>query len=189
MRAEYQRFYDTAQPRADVFAYTDTLVTGIGRGRARYVLAATGMRVPWQWIGIVHLMEGSLNFNTHLHNGDPLEARTVRTPAGRPRLGPPFTWEQSAVDALIYHDIHRVLDWDIPTMLFQFERWNGFGYRFRNVPSPYLWGGSQHYIRGKFIADGRYDASVVSKQIGAGVVLRRLLQVAPIPRQEVLVAT
>jgi len=39
------------------------------------------------------------SFKLHLHNGDPLTARTVNVPKGRPKTGqPPFAWGISAKD-------------------------------------------------------------------------------------------
>ena len=54
-------------------------------------------RDPWFFLGVIHAMESRFNFERHLHNGDPLSARTVRVPKGFPKAGnPPFTWEVSA---------------------------------------------------------------------------------------------
>ena len=41
------------------------------RRQARYDQVANATGVPWYVIGIIHEMEGGLNFTTHLHNGDP----------------------------------------------------------------------------------------------------------------------
>jgi lysozyme family protein len=70
--------------------------------------------------------------------------------------------------------------WDIPRMLYEAERWNGFGYRNRRVPSPYLWAGTQHYVQGKYTKDHTWDPNAVSKQIGVAPILKRLLQTEPI---------
>ena len=40
--------------------------------------------------------------------------------------------------------------------------------------SPYLWSFSEHYQRGKYATDGRFDANLVSKQCGAAVLLKQL---------------
>src|SRR4051812_40453838 len=59
------------------------------------------INVPLLFIMPIHEREASLSFGTHLHNGDPLTARTKHVPAGRPKTGnPPFKWDESAVDAL-----------------------------------------------------------------------------------------
>ena len=64
----------------------------------------------------------------------------------------------------------------MPGTLFQLEGYNGFGYRDHHptVPSPYLWSFSNHYTRGKYVADGRFSPTAVSQQCGAAVLLKRL---------------
>jgi lysozyme family protein len=129
--------------------------------------------IPWAFIGVIHGMECGFNFGGHLHNGDPLTARTVQHPSGRPKTGsPPFTWRQSATDALTMKRLDRVTDWSVPHMLFLLEGYNGFGYRRRGVPTPYLWSFSSLYEKGKFVADGVFDPAAVSKQCGAAVMLK-----------------
>ncbi|MFL5807911.1 MAG: hypothetical protein ACJ749_00240, partial [Flavisolibacter sp.] len=114
-------------------------------------------------------------FTTHLHNGDPLTKRTTHVPKGLPKNGnPPFAWADSAEDALRLKSLDTWSDWTVPGVLFQMERYNGFGYRPRGIHSPYLWSFSNHYSKGKFTADGLFDSTAVSKQIGAAVLLRRM---------------
>jgi len=130
--------------------------------------------MPPQLIGIVHLLEASLNFKTHLHNGDPLSARTIHVPKGRPPVGePPFSWEESAFDALEMklNDMRRSGDYldfgELEQWLYFLEKYNGFGYRKRGINSPYLWSGTNHYTKGKYVSDGVFDPEAVSKQVGA----------------------
>jgi lysozyme family protein len=59
-------------------------------------------------------------------------------------------------------------------MLYLLEAYNGFGYRPRGVPTPYLWSFSNLYRSGKYVADGKFDRNAVSKQCGAAVMLRVL---------------
>lgn len=136
--------------------------------RARYdaVSAATG--VPWWFIAICHKREGDCDFTTHLHNGDSLKARTHNVPAGRPVDGsPPFTWQESAIDALRYDGLDKVQRWDLVEVLLRGEAYNGFGYRKYDEPSPYLWAATnQSDERGKFVSDGRYDPNAPEKQPG-----------------------
>lgn len=149
----------------------------IAAGQERYQLVANRFanEIPWFVIGLIHSLEADLNWETHLHNGDPLSARTVHTPRGRPALGkPPFTWEESARDALIHDGFDAWHDWSIAGMLYVLEKFNGTGYRAHEVNSPYLWAGSQHYRQGKFVADGVWNRGAVSKQIGAAVLLHAL---------------
>jgi len=145
--------------------------------RARYEAVAARTGVPWWFIGVVHALEGSFNFNGHLHNGDPLSARTVQVPIGRPvNWNPPNDWESSAVDALTMKGFNDQADWTFARSLYRWEGYNGFGYYAKNINSPYLWSFSNHYTKGKFVADHRYASDFVSKQCGAAVMLRALLE-------------
>lgn len=134
--------------------------------------------IPWYFVGLVHLMECTLSFRHHLHNGDPLSRRTVHVPAGRPVKGkPPFTFLESAVDALVFQGLHNETDWSIEKMLYRLEGYNGYGYRqYHNMPSPYLWAGSNLYVKGKYVSDGKFDPEAVSTQIGTALILKRLLE-------------
>ena len=179
LQSEYQRLFDTCSIRPEKNAEVDNILNKILRGRSSYETVAKKLNIPWYFIGIIHCMEGSCNFKAHLHNGDPLTAKTVQVPAGRPKNGtPPFAWEVSAEDALIMKKFHTETDWSIPAMLFRLEGYNGFGYRSAtiNIPSPYLWSFSNHYTKGKFVADRKFSPSAVSKQCGAAVLLRRFFE-------------
>ena len=153
--------------------------------RDRYQVLETTTGVPWWFTGLLHLMESGCDFRTHLYNGDPLTARTVNAPAGRPDAGePPFTWEASAADACEYHgwlldQVHRIQDgtpdWTLPTVLWRFESWNGFGYRLHGVRSPYLWAGSNLEQPGRYITDGVWSPLAWSRQIGAAVILKTMV--------------
>ncbi len=47
----------------------------------------------------------------------------------------------------------------LPGTLYKIEGYNGWGYRMKHpqVYSPYLWGFSNHYQKGKYIADGTWS--------------------------------
>lgn len=172
---EYTGLFLTCVPRKERLDEIDAIGSRIITNQARYE-AAGGSVVPWIVVALLHLMECELSFNRHLHNGDPLGAKTVNVPKGRPAGRGPWTWEESAVDALEYDELDTWGDWTAAGMLYVMERYNGWGYRLYHpdVPSPYLWAGSQHYSRGKYIADKTWSSTAVSKQIGAGTVLARL---------------
>lgn len=175
MKMEYQILFDTCLIRPEKYAEVDAVVNRIVAARPKYEAVAGHTGVPWYFIGIVHNMECSGNFNGHLHNGDPLTARTKNVPKGYPKTGmPPFTWEDSALDALKLRSLHKLTSWTVPDMLYQLEGYNGFGYRPRGINSPYLWSYSNHYAKGKYTADGIFDPKAVSKQVGAAVILRRM---------------
>lgn len=139
---------------------------------------ACGGNIPWYFIGVIHNLESGLDFTRHLHNGDPLTRRTRLIPAGRPIKGkPPFTFLESGVDALMMKGFHQISDWSLSRIAYELERYNGFGYRSRGVNSPYLWSGTNHYTRGKFIADKKYSASAVSEQIGCMPLIIAILNI------------
>jgi lysozyme family protein len=175
LRNEYHQLFNTCQISQKNYSSIDGCVDRILAGRQRYEAVSHRIGVPWYFIGILHMMECSGRFDQHLHNGDPLTARTVRVPAGYPKSGKaPFTWEASAEDALRLKRLDAWTDWSIPAMLYKMEEYNGFGYQKRGIHSPYLWSCSNHYSKGKFVKDGLFDPGAVSKQIGGAVILRRL---------------
>ena len=146
------------------------------RGKPRYREAEQRTGVPWWFIGIIHAMEASFNFASHLHNGDPLTARTVQVPKNRPPVwNPPSDWLSSAIDALQLKNYTGQADWSVARALYRWEAYNGWGYRPRAINSPYLWSFSSHYTKGKFVRDGVFDPNAVSRQCGTAVMLKALV--------------
>lgn len=175
LKAEYAANYQACTPRPQAAQNIDFYVSRLNKFKNVYASAGSDLRIPWYFIGILHAMESGFNFGGHLHNGDPLTARTVHVPAGRPLTGaPPFTWIDSARDALMFEGLQHETEWTLPRVLYLFERYNGMGYRKRGVPSPYLWSFSNLYSKGKFVADGHFDPNAVSAQCGAAVMLKAL---------------
>lgn len=179
LRAEYVQLFNTCQIKPTRHDAVDDIVNRLLASKDIYVKAQTTTGVPWYFIGLVHSLESNFSFKKHLHNGDPLSARTVNVPAGRPKKGtPPFTWEQSMVDALELQRLSGSSDWSLSGILFRLEGYNGYGYRTVKPPinSPYLWSFSNHYTKGKYVADNVYSPTAVSAQCGAAVILRRLAE-------------
>ncbi len=177
LQDEYQAYWDACAVRPGREAELALYIKRLNQGKAAYEQAGQNLGgIPWAFIGVIHGLECGFNFSGHLHNGDPLAARTVHVPEGHPQTGtPPFTWLNSAADALTLKGFQRITDWSIPRMLYLLERYNGLGYRMRRLPSPYLWSFSNHYEKGKFVADGRFDPQAVSKQCGAALMLKTVL--------------
>ena len=174
LKTEYRELYASCVTRPEFKASVAYYLKQLNRNRATYEQAVNGVgTVPWQFVGIIHAMESGFGFSTHLHNGDPLTARTVRVPAGRPLQGnPPFDWKASARDALRFKGYDKETDWSAPRMLYLLEKYNGFGYRWRGVPTPYLWSFSNHYTKGKFVEDRKFDPEKVSRQCGAALMMK-----------------
>lgn len=178
VRTAYEKLFTGCTIKPEHLGEVTKDVTNICNNKGRYEAVASKLNIPWYFVGLIHCMEASLNFKTHLHNGDPLTARTVHVPAGRPQTGnPPFTWEESAIDALTLRGLNKVTDWSLPSILYHLEGYNGFGYRGEDPPinTPYLWSYSNNYTSGKFVADGKYDPDAVSKECGAAVLLRQMV--------------
>lgn len=135
-------------------------------------LAAKGYQIPWEFIAVTHQREASGNFNTYLGNGQPLNKKTTIVPKGR---GPfPGGWEEGAIDALVYAPPYAAKnkDWSIKGTLDKLEEYNGLGYRAKGVPSPYLWAGTNQYVKGKYVADHVYDPNHVDTQLGCAGLLK-----------------
>ncbi len=190
MATTYADMYKSAVINPAKKAETDAICKRIKSGQAKYqsVAATLANGIPWWFIGITHFMEagGFKNpFLYHLHCGDPLTGRTVHVPAGRPKANPgggtvppsktnPYSWEESALDALRLMGYNKVTNWTIQDCLVMFEKFNGLGYKKKGVPSPYLWSYTQHYVSGKYVADGKYDPKAVSKQPGVAAMMKGL---------------
>ncbi|MEM1392178.1 MAG: peptidoglycan-binding protein [Cyanobacteria bacterium P01_D01_bin.116] len=175
---EYERLYETLEIKPDCIDDVDRLIDKILDNKPYYKIVEKATTVPWFVITAIHSLESSADFTKHLHNGDPLIAKTVNVPAGRPLRNPPFTWTESAIDALELKDADTWPDWTLAGICYFLERYNGWGYRLYNpkVKSPYMWSFSNHYTKGKYGADGKFDPNLVSQQIGGMVLLKRMEQ-------------
>jgi lysozyme family protein len=175
MKADYQHLFNACQVRDKYIPQTDALVKQIAAHKLRYEAVAKVIGCPWYVVGCIHNLECGLSFAKHLHNGDPLSAKTTHVPANRPAGSPPWTWEESATDALRLVHLDSWHDWSVPGILYKLEGYNGYGYRqyHPEVKSPYLWSGTNQYTKGKYIADGHYDKDCVSQQLGIAAILKR----------------
>src|SRR5262249_45359500 len=113
---------------------------------------------------------------------DRLDRKTTHVPAKRPvgvwpptPFDPRTAWRLSAIDALT--KFKEIRAWTVEEMLFKFEEYNGFGYRPHGILSPYVWNYSQFYSHGGFPCDRCWSDTYVSRQAGAGVIVRSLSQV------------
>lgn len=175
LAAEYEGLWDQAKIKPGWVGAFDRAANYALKHKARYQRVSYQTGVPWELIAALHWRESTGSFKRHLHNGDPLTRRTTHVPRGRPLGIPPFTWEESAIDALEMKGLHRIKDWSRGRMAYEAERFNGWGYRlFRGHRSPYLWSGTQLYRVGKYEADGVYNALMVDKQPGVIPLMKRI---------------
>ena len=181
LRDEYEDLFAAARIRPERVQEVASIANRIfaPASLARYQAIEAATNVPAHVVGIIHNMEASGRFNGHIHNGDPLTARTVQVPAGQPKTwNPPFTWETSAIDALTLKHLEQWTDWSVAGIAFVLEGYNGFGYRkfHPHVKSPYLWSYSTIYTSGKYVADGKWSDTAVSKQCGGMAILKHLVE-------------
>lgn len=179
LRDEYRALFESCevrdQHRSTVDWYMSKLLTE--GHQARWYSVAQEACCPWYFVSIIHAMEAAFSFRSHLHNGDPLSSRTTHVPRGRPQTwNPPNDWETSAADALAFDGFVDVSDWTLERTLYRWEAYNGFRSRQNGINTPYLWSFSNHYSKGKFVADNVWDPNAVSKQCGAAVMLKVLAE-------------
>lgn len=182
LKKQYAKLWQSLEIKPAWRSKLDAAANKILVNKSQYMRVQRETGVPWYFVGVIHMRESSCNFSTHLHNGDSLKARTWRVPAGRPKTGsPPFDWYFSAADALRMKGLDKLPGWDIETILYQLERYNGFGYRqyHKATLSPYLWQGTGHYCDadsacGKYVSDGKFSSAEADKQCGAAAVLKVL---------------
>ena len=178
IKDEYLKLWNACKLRPEKLSAVRREADRVVANRKVYEEIAGETQVPWWFVGLIHGMECSFSLAKHLHNGDSLKARTWQVPAGRPKEGsPPFTFVDSAVDALEYDKFAGKTDWPLPMVLFRLERYNGFGYRKKfGFASPYLWSYTSHFSSGKYVKDGVFDPNAISKQCGAAAMLRDLME-------------
>jgi lysozyme family protein len=153
-------------------------------GKERYleIERITGERsgqasgVPWWMVAIIAERESTQNWSRSIAQGDRWDRVSVHRPAGR---GPFKSWRDAALDALHIDYLDSVKDWRLEKALFYWERFNGWGYYLRGIPSSYIWGATTIQRRGKYIADGKWDSSVWDIQLGCAGMLMVLMETDP----------
>lgn len=182
VKAEYAGLWSTCTIRPQHKSEVMAKARQIFANRPRYDDVSKSTGVPWFMIGIIHAMECTRfpAFDQHLHNGDSLKKKTWQIPAGRPLGEPPFTWDESAVDALTMKgkEFDKIRDWTLERVAHCLELYNGFGYRlYRGIHSPYLWSFTTAYTSGKYVADKVWSDTAVSDQAGAMALLKGLIEI------------
>ena len=158
----------TVGNRGDNFAYDIWNLKKIfDENKDVYEEIANETGVPPELIAAIHYRESGCNFETYLHNGQPLGEPTTIVPKGRIF----YDFSEAAIDALNSEqknkDISLSKDDSIEMMMLFAELYNGTGYTdYKNTVSPYVYSGTDVYISGKYASDGVYDPNLVDKQPG-----------------------
>ena len=170
----YWELWESAKVSFDRMDLVENWVTRMWANHMRYRVISDRVGVPWFVVGAIHMLESSMDFRTYLGNGQKLTQKTTIVPVGR---GPFSCWEDGAVDAILRVGPLRPAAWVIPSIGLYLERYNGLGYARRYMNSPYLWACTNHYSRGKFVADGKFDPLAVSQQCGAMALFKRMEEI------------
>jgi lysozyme family protein len=165
-----------ARPLTAKSAAFQTAARRLVAAHARYQSVTQATGVPWHVIAVIHEREASQRWEASIAQGDPWARVSTHVPKGR---GPFASWDAAAIDALrnCAPFATQWRDWSVGGTLTLLEQYNGLGYAHRDLPSPYIWAGTDQYARGKYVADGRYDPAVVDTQLGCAGLLRAMADI------------
>lgn len=159
-----------------------------------YYQIETATGVPWPMVAVTHRREsdaqdkfGHPEFKSYLGNGQPLWIKTTIVPKNRGPFcgkGAPYfemvmAFIEGGKDAYHIDKLDQVKDWRLEKILYYCELFNGVGYDVRGLPSPYLWGGTNIQRKGKFVADHKFNAKVLDKQLGCAPILWCIAKIDP----------
>jgi lysozyme family protein len=139
--------------------------------KARYQDIERATAVPWFIVAVIHEREASQDFSKSIAQGDPWDKVSTHEPRGR---GPFASFEDAAYDALVNCAPYAAhwSDWSAGGGLTLLELYNGLVYANHGEPSPYVWSGTDQYLKGKVLVDHGPIEPVVDKQLGcAGLIL------------------
>src|SRR5262249_43453316 len=148
----YHRMWDRAQIAPAKRDGARKIARAIIANRARYAAVEQATGVLWFIIAPIPPRESDRDFAPTPHNGDSPKPPPHHVPAGRPKRGnPPFPWDASAIDALTMapHELQKVKAWSVERILYETEKYNGWGYLKRGN-SPYLWSWTSEYHGRKY---------------------------------------
>lgn len=140
----------------------------------------TGKYVPWWFIPLVHEREcvrGVDNWTCNIAQGSPFNAKSRVVPYN----GPFHSFREAAIAALVNEAPHAAnnTNWSGGGAMTIAEAYNGTGYAKKGLPSPYVWSGSNRYIKGKYVADHKFDPNKVDTQLGVAISLRAMMELDP----------
>jgi lysozyme family protein len=85
LAVDYKKLWDQAKIRPELVGAVVNSAKKLRDLKPAYKEVSAFATVPWYVIGLIDGGDAAFNMNVYLHNGDPLTARTVQVPAGRPR--------------------------------------------------------------------------------------------------------
>jgi lysozyme family protein len=176
LKGEYAALWRSMTIAPSKLPAIDRIATKLIAAKPRYQSVAGQTGVPWAAIALIHQMECGGDWRLSIAQGDPWNRVSTHVPKGR---GPFDSWEAAAIDALSIDGADRVKPWSVERLCYELEKYNGFGSRNKGIHTPYLWSFSNHYSRGKYVADHVWDGRAVSGQAGAMPLLKRMMALDP----------
>jgi lysozyme family protein len=172
LKPEYARLWQSMVVSPGKVATLDRIALRLIVAKDRYQAVSAKTGVPYPVIALIHQMECGQDWTANIAQGDPWNQVSTHVPKGR---GPFKSWEAAAIDALSIDGTDQVKVWGVERLCYELEKYNGFGSRNKGINTPYLWSYSNHYTRGKYIADHVWDGNAVSGQAGAMPILIRMM--------------
>jgi lysozyme family protein len=168
--------WQSATPTRNFVSVANSLVADAAK--AQYVTVQNYTGVPWFVIAVIHEREAAQRWDASIAQGDPWNAVSTHTPTGR---GPFQSWMAAALDSLINCHPYAASnkDWSVGGTLTLLEQYNGLGYAAKDLPSPYIWSGTDQYKSGKFVADHVFRADVIDVQLGCAGLLMAMANLDP----------
>lgn len=156
---------------------------------ARYMAVQEATGVPAALIAALDERESGADPSCGLGQGDPWNRVSTHVPRGH---GPFPSWVAAAIHYVRYDRLDDAsANWTMPYCCWKGEAWNGFGPRAHGIRTGYLWAGTNQYVRGKYIADGKWSASTVDQQNGIVPIMKAMMVLRPslvIPGLEIVAA-
>lgn len=135
---------------------------------------------------LMALAEREMQGNLHCYfgNGQRLTMRTTIVPIGRgPFPDTPDGFVKGCLDAIHLDGLDQVVRkygrWTLPLFCYESESWNGWGYRARGIPSPYVFGATTVQRPGKFPRDHVFDPNMIDPQLGTLAIVEELIKQDP----------
>ncbi len=170
----------TDSQKADLEKFTQNYMAN----KEKYEEVAEKTGLAPEAIAAIHWRESSGNFNTYLHNGQPLGQVTTIVPKGIYFED----WTEAAIDAIkgqnddafwMYASDGSNTDISstgkLSDILVFTERYNGYGMRNKGLPSSYVWSGTTTYQGGRYAGDGDFRANENDDQLGTAIMIKTLL--------------
>lgn len=179
LESEYTQLLGLMVVRPECKKRVDDEAVKIIGFKPRFEQVEQAVGVPVIFSGPSFYREADLNFNLSPAQGDPWRKVSTHVPRDK---GPYPSWIAAAIDSYRIEHLDKVgrENWTWELICFYAEMFNGFGYRdVHHMHSPYLWGGTNIQMIGKYDADGVFDAGHMDEQLGVIPIAKRMVELAP----------